>query len=442
MRNRWFIAFAGIMVMLGPGALYSYSLFAQPLLASFNWTTTQTTWAFALANFFLGLGAVLGGIWAYHVGPRPVALAGCGLWGLGNVLAGDGTIAHGVTWFWGTYGIVGGLGCGMAYIAAVATVLKWFPERRGFGGGLVIMGFGLGAPVYSLVVRNFPTFVAAAKAAAAFVAARTNAESSLTAFNASQYALKPEVVSGLMNLFVYSGVVFILIGCVFAFALREPVHNYAVNGITANDDDVSYTTGEMLGSPQFYLLWIMLFMNVTAGIIMISNATGIMQELTGLSAAAVGATYAMLAFFTGFGPLFWGWLSDRIGRRLAFALIFGIQVVLFFFLSEFHSLAVLATACAIVLLCYGGGFGVMPAFNADFFGTKHFGANYGLNLTAWGCAGLVGPAFVAMVKDLTGSYAGALLPVAIMLLVAIIFPLISDKPVTREPAYQPPPATH
>jgi len=430
------------MVMLGPGALYAYSLFTQPLLASFNWTTTQTTWAFALANFFLGLGAVIGGIWFHHVGPRPVALAGIALWGLGNVFAGNGTIAHGVTWFWVTYGIIGGLGCGMAYIAAVATVIKWFPERRGFGGGLVVMGFGLGAPIYTLILRSFPAFAAAARAASTFVAARTSAETSLTTFNASQYLLKPEMVAGLMNLFVYSGVAFIVLGCLFAFALREPVHNYAVHGITAKDDDVSYTTGEMVGNPQFYLLWIMLFMNVTAGIIMISNLTGIMQELTGLSAAAIGATYAMLAFFNGFGPLVWGWLSDRIGRRLAFALIFGIQVVLFFFLSEFHSLAVLATACAIVLLCYGGGFGVMPAFNADFFGTKHFGANYGLNLTAWGCAGLLGPAFVAMVKDLTGSYAGALLPVAIMLLVAIIFPLISDKPAVREPAYQPPPATY
>ncbi|MBV8365546.1 MAG: MFS transporter, partial [Candidatus Eremiobacteraeota bacterium] len=113
----------------------------------------------------------------------------------------------------------------------------------------------------------------------------------------------------------------------------------------------------------------------------------------------------------------------------AYTLIFGIQVISFFFLGELHNLAAVAALYAVVLLCYGGGFGVMPAFNADFFGTKHFGANYGLTITAWGCAGLVGPAFVSTVKDLTGSYAGALLPVAIMLLVAIIFPLISDRPV-------------
>ncbi len=432
MRNRWLVAFAGIMVMLGPGALYSYSLFTQPLLAGFEWTTTETTWGFALANFFLGLGGVLGGILAYRLGTRSVALVGVTLWGLGNILAGYGTASFGVEWLWITYGVIGGLGCGMAYIAAVTSVIKWFPEARGFGGGLVIMGFGLGAPIYGLVIRSLPAFANAAKAAAAFISARTAAEISQSAFNAAQYALKPDVIANFMNLFTYSGIAFIVFGCIFAFALREPPYGFSVHGFPSNDDELSYTTAEMLGSPQFYLLWVMLFLNVTAGIIVISNATGIMQELTSVSAPVVIATYAYLAFFNGFGRLFWGWLSDRIGRRLSYALIFGIQVILFFFLGELHTLAAVAAVYAIVLLCYGGGFGVMPAFNADFFGTKHFGANYGLNITAWGCAGLVGPAFVSTVKDMTGSFAGALLPVAIMLLVAIIFPLISDKPKIRE----------
>ena len=419
--------------MLGPGAVYSYSLFTQPLLASFNWTTTQTTWAFALANFFLGLGGVIGGIMAYRGGTRSVALIGVTLWGLGNILAGYGTASFGAQWLWMTYGVIGGLGCGMAYIASVTSVIKWFPERRGFGGGLIIMGFGLGAPIYGLIVHSLPAFAAAAKAAALFVAARTAAEASQITFNAAQYALKPDVVAGLMNIFTMSGIAFIAFGCIFAFALREPPRTFAVNGFPTNDDELSYTTTEMLGSPQFYLLWVMLFLNVTAGIIVISNATGIMQELTGVAAPTVVATYAYLAFFNGFGRLFWGWLSDRIGRRMSYAAIFGIQVISFFFLGELHSLAAVAAVYAVVLLCYGGGFGVMPAFNADFFGTKHFGANYGLNITAWGCAGLVGPAFVSSVKDLTGSFAGALLPVAIMLLVAIIFPLISDKPVVSRP---------
>jgi len=430
MSHRWWIALAGIMVMLGPGAVYSYSLFTQPLQASFGWTTTQATWAFALANFFLGLGAVVGGILAYRVGTRSIALVGVALWGLGNVLAGYGTAAFGAQWLWWTYGVIGGLGCGMAYIACVTSVIKWFPEKRGFGGGLIIMGFGLGAPIYSLIVRSLPGFAALAKSAAAFVSARSLAESAQTTFNAAQYALKPDVVASLMNLFTYSGIAFVALGGVFAFALREPPRGFTAHGFPSNDDELSYTTTEMLGTPQFYLLWVMLFLNVTAGIIVISNATGIMQELTGVAAPVVIATYAYLAFFNGFGRLFWGWLSDRIGRRLAYTLIFGIQVISFFFLGELHTLAAVAVVYAIVLLCYGGGFGVMPAFNADFFGTKHFGANYGLTITAWGCAGLVGPAFVSTVKDLTGSYAGALLPVAIMLLVAIIFPLISDRPIT------------
>ncbi|MBV8281191.1 MAG: OFA family MFS transporter [Candidatus Eremiobacteraeota bacterium] len=420
--------------MLGPGAVYSYTLLAPSLQAPFGWSTTQPTWAFALANFFLGLGGAIGGILAYRLGTRSIALFGVALWGLGNILAGYGTASYGAPWLWWTYGVVGGLGCGMAYIASVTSVIKWFPERRGFGGGLIIMGFGLGAPIYSLIIRSVPAFVDAAKAAAVYVAARAASEASQATFNAAQYQLKPEVIAGLMNLFTYSGIAFIAVGCIFAFALREPPRNFTANGFPSNDDELSYTTTEMLGTPQFYLLWVMLFLNVTAGIIVISNATGIMQELTGVAVPVVVSTYAYLAFFNGFGRLFWGWLSDRIGRRLAYALIFGIQVVSFFALGELHSLLAVAAVYAVVLLCYGGGFGVMPAFNADFFGTKHFGANYGLTITAWGCAGIVGPAFVSTVKDLTGSYAGALLPVAIMLLVAIIFPLISDRPVASRPA--------
>jgi MFS family permease len=171
----------------------------------------------------------------------------------------------------------------------------------------------------------------------------------------------------------------------------------------------------------------MLFVNVTAGIIIISNAVPIMTELTGATAGAVALIYAYLSLFNGFGRLVWGALSDRIGRRYAFAGIFGIQVIVFFVMGNVTSLPLLCAAFAIVLLCYGGGFGTMPAYNADYFGVKHFGSNYGLNLTAWGCAGLAGPWFANTVQHITGSFAGALQPVAIMLSVAIIFPLISEQ---------------
>ena len=172
----------------------------------------------------------------------------------------------------------------------------------------------------------------------------------------------------------------------------------------------------------------MLFLNVTAGILIISNAVPIIRELTGVAAGVAVPAYGVVAIFNGLGRFFWGAISDRIGRNLAYSLIFGIQVIVFFVLATLHSLPLVLGAFAIVLLCYGGGFGTMPSFNADYFGTKYLGVNYGMIITAWGFAGLVGPLLAARVKDATGSFSGALIPVAVMLLVATILPFITKKP--------------
>lgn len=424
MRNRWVVAFAAMLVMLGPGALYSYSLFTSGLVASFNWTTAEATWAFSLALFFLGVGGVIGGFWQDRAGPRIVALAGTLLWGAGNIIAGMFAADYGQLLLYLAYGVLGGLGCGMAYIACVSTVIKWFPERRGFGGGLVVMGFGLGAFVYGLVIRNLPAYQAAVKSSAAFAAARAAAAAQHAVFDPAKYALPPGMVHDLLNIFVVSGIAFAAVGGLLALLLADPPLDYTVPGAA---ETPSLTPGEMVANPQFYLLWVMLFMNVTAGLIIVSNAVAIIQELTAQPLGVVAGLYAFLAILNGLGRLLWGSLSDRIGRKLSFALIFGIQVGVFFFLGGYHDFTLTMVSFAIVLICFGGGFGVMPAFSADFFGTEWFGANYGLTLTAWGLAGILGPFFVSTVKDLTGSYAGAMQPVAIMLLVAMIFPLITDR---------------
>jgi MFS family permease len=180
----------------------------------------------------------------------------------------------------------------------------------------------------------------------------------------------------------------------------------------------------------------MLFLNVTAGILVISNAVPMMQELTSLAPAMVAATYGGVALFNALGRFFWGAISDRIGSVRTFALIFGIQVVVFGLMDGIHSLFAVAAAYAIVLLCFGGGFGTMPSIIAEYFGARHIGANYGAILTAWGVAGVAGPLFAARVKDATGSYSGALLPVACMLLGAVLLPLILRKPKPTSPAPQ------
>lgn len=433
--NRWLIATAGTIVMICLGIVYSWSIFTNTLIAAFHWSNTITTWTFAIAIFFLGLGAVFGGRWQDKVGPRTVTIVGVVLWGLGNILAGFGTTTFGAPWLYITYGVIGGFGNGMAYITPIAMVTKWFPDKRGLGSGMVVMGFGLGAFIYNQIVPRIAGFAAAAKHATAFVNARAAAIKAGTTFDPSQYPISSDDIMAVMNVFMVTGLVVLVIGGACAYILRNPPEGYSVAGATAAAaaSAVNYTPGEVLRTQQFYLLWLMLFLNVTAGILVISNAVPIYSELTGAAAAVAAPVYGLLAIFNGLGRLFWGAVSDRIGRNMAYVLIFGIQVVVFFVMANLHSLAAVGLAFAIVLLCYGGGFGTMPSFNADYFGTKYMGINYGMIITAWGVAGLVGPLIGSFVRDRTGSFTGALVPVAIMLLVAAILPFLTHKPAERVP---------
>ncbi len=438
--NRWAIVTAGTIVMICLGTVYSWSIFTRPLIASQGWSNATTTWAFALAIFFLGVGAVIGGRWQDAVGPRTVTFTGVALWGFGYLLAGLGTHAFGAPWLYVTYGVIGGLGNGMAYITPVATVTKWFPDMRGFASGAVVMGFGLGAFFYNLIVAHIPAFATAAAHATGYIAAKDAAAKAGTPFDASTLPataiVTPVDGASIWAVFVVSGIIFMVLGGLCALLLSNPPAGYRRTGTvaTAAHAGRDFTPGEVLRTHQFYLLWLMLFLNVTAGILIISNAVPIYSDLTGASARVAGAVYGFLAIFNGIGRFFWGAVSDRIGRNAAYVLIFGIQVVVFAFLGHLHDFTTVGIAFAIVLLCYGGGFGTMPSFNADYFGTRYLGANYGMIITAWGCAGLVGPLVAAFVKDRTGSFTGALMPVAIMLLIAAILPFITRKPATATSA--------
>src|ERR1700761_6286365 len=162
--NRWAIAWAGVIVMILAGTVYAWSNFTQPLIASFGWSSTQASLVFGLAIFFIGIGAVVGGRWQDSVGPRTVTVAGIVLWGIGNLLAAVGP--HDVWWWDVPSGVIGGFGNGMAYITPVATVTKWFPDKRGLASGMVVMGFGLGAFFYGFILKAIPGFVTASADAA------------------------------------------------------------------------------------------------------------------------------------------------------------------------------------------------------------------------------------------------------------------------------------
>ncbi|MBV9439391.1 MAG: OFA family MFS transporter [Candidatus Eremiobacteraeota bacterium] len=433
--------------MILAGTVYAWSNFTQPLIASFGWTSTQTSLIFGLAIFFLGIGAVVGGRWQDRVGPHIVTTTGIVLWGIGNLLAGIGP--HAVAWWDFTYGVIGGFGIGMAYITPVATVTKWFPDKRGLASGMVVMGFGLGAFIYGFVLKAIPAFVTASKHASAYADARTAAIKLHTPFDAATYALTPADISAVTTVLLVSGIVYAILGAVCAMQLKNPPAGYSVGGAVAAQvsSQASYTPAQVLRMPQLYLLWLMLFVNVVAGILVVSNAVPIIRELISkdvtdptaikaLTGQAISA-YAFVAVFNGLGRFFWGAVSDRLGRNMAYALIYAAQVVIFFLLPNFHTIPLVLFAFAIILACYGGGFGTMPSFNADYFGTKYMGQNYGYIITAWGLGGIVGPYIAGAVRDKTGSYSGALMPMAIMLLVAIVLPFITKKPAPAPPLTRP-----
>jgi MFS transporter, OFA family, oxalate/formate antiporter len=442
--NRWTIATAAAAVMLTIGTIYSWAIFTQPLLVAYRWDLTTTTWAYAIANFSLAaVGAVLGGFWQDKAGPRTVAMVGVTLWGLGNVLAGLATSAFGAPWLYVSYGIIGGIGAGMAYITPLSMVTKWFPDKKGLAGGLVAAAFGLGAFVYNQCIPRLAGFHAAAVHAGGFIAARTAATAAGSAFDPTTLTVSQTFTAGdihaVMHVLIGSGIVFLIIGLTAASLFRNPPPGYSPPGWrrdAAPSADSGYAPSQVIATPQFYLLWLQLFVNVIAGITIISNAVFMLADLTKVSAASIAPLFGLVSIFNALGRCFWGAISDRIGCNHTFAAMFAVQAVTVLLLSHTHALVPALAAVSVILLCCGGGFGTMPSFNAGCFGTKFMGLNYGLILSAWGFAGLIGPIIVARSKDLTGSFAGMLPLIAIVLSAAVILPFITKKPTGKSTAVE------
>jgi OFA family oxalate/formate antiporter-like MFS transporter len=433
--GRWSIVIAGSIVMLTTGTLYSWAIFTQPLLVAFHWDVTTPTWTFAIANFFLAaVGAVVGGFWQDTAGPRPVAMVGVSLWGIGNMLAGFGTSSLGAPWLYASYGIIGGVGAGMAYITPLAMVTKWFPDRKGLAGGLIVGGFGLGAFVYNQLVPRLAGFHAASEHASGFIAARAAAKAAGLTFDpaALTVAQTPTAadLAAVMQVFVVSGAAFLIVGLVAASTFRNPPADYSVTrrGPVEKPDEGGYSPSQVIATRQFYLLWLQLFVNVISGITIISNAVFILGDLTKQSAAAIAPLFGLISIFNAMGRFFWGAVSDRIGCNHTFAAMFAVQAVTLFLVSGVHDLSLALVGFSVILLCCGGGFGTMPSFNAHYFGTKYMGLNYGLILSAWGFAGLIGPTLVAHAKDMSGSFSGLLPLTALVLSTSVILPFITKRP--------------
>ncbi len=398
--NRWVIAAAGVVMQIALGAVYAWSVFRIPLTRAFGWTISEVTLTFTIAIFVLGLAAFGGGLWMRRTGPRTVALTAGVLYGLGVFLA---SFAGGrLWWLYCSYGVIAGVGLGLGYIVPVATLVKWFPDRRGLITGLAVAGFGAGALI------------------TAPIATRLIAE------------------VGVLRTFAILGVAYFVAVTGGALFMRNPPDGYRPAGWTPTASQQRqraaepHTLRDALRRWPWYGLWALLFLNTTAGIAVISQAAPMFQEITNVSAARAAGIVGVISIANGAGRLLWAWLSDLAGRRTIFLVMFLLQAVVFWLMPSAHGLTLFAALTIVVLLCYGGGFGTMPAFAADYFGAEHVGSIYGLMLTAWGVAGILGPTLMAALRERSGGYDQGLRLIAGLMLVSAIIPLLVRPPVARQ----------
>ena len=394
--NRWVIAIAGVFLQIVLGAVYAWSVFRIPLSKQFGWSISQVTLTFTISIFVLGFAAFFGGLWMNRKGPRIVALTGGTLYGLGVFLTSFS--ANNLWWLYFSYGFVGGLGLGLGYIVPVAVLVKWFPDRRGLITGIAVGGFGAGALVTAPVATRLIQSV------------------------------------GVLPTFAYLGVAYFIIAIIAALFMQNPPEGWQPEGWTPSAKETSQRAGhdfvlsEALKAWQWWVLWLILFLNTCAGIAVISQEAPIFQELTGVSALAAGGMVGIVSLGNAVGRVFWAWLSDLITRRATFAVMFVLQIFLFWFLPSIAVPSMITIVTFVILMCYGGGFGTMPAFTADYFGPKNVGPIYGLMLTAWSFASVFGPLYIARMRETAGNYGGALHVIAGVMAISILLPIIIRPP--------------
>ena len=396
--NRWLIALAAVVMQICLGAAYGWSVFVAPLVSMTGWTLTQVSLNFTFAIAFLGLGTIIGGLWQDRSGPRPVATVAGVIYGISYLLAGWFASQHSLWGMYFSYGCLGGIGMGMGYITPVATITKWFPDRRGLMTGVAVAGYGAGA----LIMSPF---------AARSIAAR-----------------------GVPLTFEILGVVYLIVVVLAAQFYRNPPVGWRPEGwqpsgaVATAASTYDFSVAEAMRTPQFWMLMLMLFLNVSAGIMIISQASPMAQQLVHMTPLAAAGMVGLISIFNGAGRVFWAFVSDYIGRARVYFLLYAIQAVVLFTLPHLTTVGSFSAALAIIGLCYGGGFGTMPSFTADFFGSKYMGGIYGWILLAWGAAAIPSPILVARLRQTTGRYDQAIYTVAVVMVVALVLPLIVRRP--------------
>ncbi|AUJ30697.1 MAG: OFA family MFS transporter [Liquorilactobacillus hordei] len=386
--NRYIVAFAGIMLHLMIGSVYAWSVFTEPIAKQTGWTEASVAGAFSIAIFFLGMSAAFMGRIVEAAGPRLTGTISSILYSVGIILTGYSIHIHSLLLLYIAYGVIGGLGLGSGYVTPVSTIIKWFPDKRGLATGLAIMGFGFAAMLTGPVAQNLIASV------------------------------------GLEKTFYILGTFYFVVMIISAQFIRKP--NSSKESVSLEKKGIRITTGPELTANQavktksFVLLWFMFFINITCGIGLVSAASPMAQEMTGMSAATAAVMVGIIGLFNGFGRLIWATLSDFIGRPVTFSAIFIVNVVMLSTILTFSTPLVFVIALCLVLSCYGAGFSVIPAYLGDVFGTKELGAIHGYILTAWAVAGIVGPLLLSFTHQILHSYSVTLIVFIIIDILALI----------------------
>ncbi|MCY4277964.1 MAG: OFA family MFS transporter [Gammaproteobacteria bacterium] len=363
------------------GTVYAWSFFQIMLVSQLGWTYTDTAIAFGVAIFSLGISAAWAGGALPKLGPRKLSVAGSLLFASGYLIAAFALHINNLLLFYIGYGVIGGAGIGLGYVTPVATVAKWFPDRKGLATGIVVMGFGVGAFLLS-------------KLLAPFLVVQTNEDLPLT--------------------FMWLGIIFAAILIPFSLLIRDPPAGFAPNtklvSVPPEPFGVNHPNfvRNCLSTREFVMMWLIFFFNISAGISVISFQSPLLQDVWGLAdpsldprvLAEYGATLiAISSLCNGIGRLFWGLLSDKIGRIAVFRILLASQMIVFGILMTERDPWVFSVLVCYILLCFGGGFATMPSFIIDVFGARKMSAIYGAVLTAWAAAGIFGPLYVGYFKD-------------------------------------------
>lgn len=403
-KNRWLIAASAVGIHLSIGSVYAWSVYTKPLIREFGWDLGDTQFTFSLAIFFLGISAAFLGHYLEKKGPRRSGLLAAVFFGIGIAGSGLAIKLESIYLLYLFYGIFGGVGLGLGYITPVSTLVKWFPDRRGLAVGLAIMGFGFAALISSPVIV---------------------------------YLIS---VAGIANSFFITGGAYFLIMLISSLYLAPPPKGWLPNGFKTSleagskkivEDLSQLTANQAVKTKRFWYLWLMLFINISCGIAVISVASPMAQEYAGLGVVAAATMVGIMGLFNGVGRIGWASLSDVIGRPAMYSIFFAIQIIAFLLLPDITNAILFQALIFLILSCYGGGFATIPAYIGDVFGTRQLGAIHGYILTAWAAAGMAGPLFAAWARTVTNNYNGTLYFFAGMLGLALGISLLMRKEIIK-----------